>query len=237
VTFEEASSVEGLRKASGRAGTLRIVSIANLDRSACGGTHVRTTGEIGVILLRSTEKIRGNVRLEFVCGARAVRRARADFSALETAARSFSASLDEVPPLISVQAEKLKAADKLRRKLESELGDLRGKMLYANTEANAQGLKVHLRTLGQGPLPDDVRAEANSFIGAGRAVFVGVSEQPPAVMIASSADSGIHAGNVVKQLFAEFGGKGGGSAQMAQGSFLADPKTVTQWLTALLTRV
>ena len=68
VAFEDASAVEGLRKASERSGTLRIVSIENLDRSACGGTHVRTTGEIGAILLRSTEKIRGNVRLEFLCG-------------------------------------------------------------------------------------------------------------------------------------------------------------------------
>ena len=101
VAFEDASAVEGLRKASERSGTLRIVSIANLDRSACGGTHVRTTGEIGAILLRSTEKIRGNVRLEFLCGNRAIRRARADFTALEAAARSFSASPDEVPVLVA----------------------------------------------------------------------------------------------------------------------------------------
>src|ERR1035441_9702314 len=65
VRFEDASEAQGLRKASERAGTLRIVSIDGLDRSACGGTHVRTTGEIGPILLRRTEKIRQSVRLEF----------------------------------------------------------------------------------------------------------------------------------------------------------------------------
>jgi len=69
VRFENASEAQGLRKPSGRQGMLRIVSIEGLDRSACGGTHVRTTGEIGPILLRRTEKIRQSVRVEFVCGA------------------------------------------------------------------------------------------------------------------------------------------------------------------------
>ena len=53
VRFEDARAAQGLRKASEREGTLRIVSIDGLDRSACGGTHVRTTGEIGPILLRA----------------------------------------------------------------------------------------------------------------------------------------------------------------------------------------
>ncbi len=237
VTFEDASLVEGLRKASDRSGTLRIVSIANLDRSACGGTHVQTTGEIGAILLRSTEKIRGNSRLEFLCGNRAIRRARADFTALEAAARSFSASPDEVPALVSTQAEKLKDGDKFRRKLESELGELRGRMLYAKTEANGRGLKVHSRLLAQGPFPDDIRAEAKSFVAEGHAVFFAITEQPPAVLIASDPRTGIHAGNVLKQLFADVGGKGGGSAQIAQGSFATDPKAVLDRLDSLLAGV
>ena len=43
VTFEDAATAAGLRKASDREGTLRVVSISGLDRSACGGTHVRST--------------------------------------------------------------------------------------------------------------------------------------------------------------------------------------------------
>ena len=52
VDYREASEAEGLRRASGREGLLRIVEIEGLDRSACGGTHVRHTGEIGLVLLR-----------------------------------------------------------------------------------------------------------------------------------------------------------------------------------------
>ena len=73
VTFEDAATATGLRKASDREGTLRIVSIADLDRSACGGTHVRSTAEIGPILIRSSEKVRKATRVEFVCGDRALR--------------------------------------------------------------------------------------------------------------------------------------------------------------------
>jgi alanyl-tRNA synthetase len=91
VVFEDAADVGGLRKASDRTGTLRIVTIDALDRSACGGTHVHATGEIGPVLLRKFEKVRNTVRIEFLCGMRAVRRARADYEALSRAAQSFSA--------------------------------------------------------------------------------------------------------------------------------------------------
>src|SRR5437016_3731963 len=58
VSLEEADSASGLRKAAARQGTLRIVTIDGLDRSACGGTHVRATGEIGPILIRRTDRVK-----------------------------------------------------------------------------------------------------------------------------------------------------------------------------------
>src|SRR5262249_12040550 len=78
VTFEGAELAVGLRKVSDRQGTLRIVTIVGLDRSACGGTHVRATGEIGSILIRRAERVKQSVRVEFLCGSRAVQRSRQD---------------------------------------------------------------------------------------------------------------------------------------------------------------
>ncbi|MFI5242465.1 MAG: alanyl-tRNA editing protein, partial [Gemmatimonadales bacterium] len=78
VSFESASSATGLRKPPPRDGELRIVTIDALDRSACGGTHVRSTAEIGALLIRRTERVRKTTRVEFVCGLRAVRAARSD---------------------------------------------------------------------------------------------------------------------------------------------------------------
>ncbi len=51
---------------------LRLIDIRDFDLNACGGTHVRSTGQIGVILLRKTEKVKQGMRVEFVCGLRAV---------------------------------------------------------------------------------------------------------------------------------------------------------------------
>jgi alanyl-tRNA synthetase len=110
ISYEDSSVDLGLRKASARTGTLRIVSIDRLDRSACGGTHVRSTAEIGPVLLRKLEKIRGNVRIEFVCGMRAVRRARQDFRTLSEISRLVSVPSDEAPAIIAAQVEKLHRA-------------------------------------------------------------------------------------------------------------------------------
>lgn len=222
VDVEDAATVVGLRKATERTGLIRVVTIDSLDRSACGGTHVRSTGEIGAILLRSTDKMRGNVRLEFVCGGRAVECARAD----------YNFRTREYPQLAAAAAERLKDAEKASQKLLAELAGLQGRTLYAETNPNDRGLRIARKLLPTGPLGDEVRSEANAFTGGGKAVYVAVAEAPPSVLLASSADSGVHCGNLLKPLLAEFGGRGGGAAALAQGSFAGDARAVLERLLA-----
>ncbi|MFZ0933335.1 MAG: alanyl-tRNA editing protein, partial [Bryobacteraceae bacterium] len=143
VEFEDARVAAGLRKPSEREGPLRIVSIAGLDRSACGGTHVRATGEIGPVLIRKIEKVRETTRVEFVCGGRAVRRTRADFDSLTAAAQLFSVSLDGLPAAAAALLETSRAADKARRKLEMDLAVFEGRELYAATAPGADGMRRH----------------------------------------------------------------------------------------------
>lgn len=218
VGFEDAASAAGLRKETGREGEIRIVAIEGLDRSACGGTHVRRTGEIGPILLRKTEKIRGNTRVEFVCGLRAVRRARRDFDLLTQTARVFSAALDETPALVASMSEQAKEAGKARRKMAVELAERRGRELWNETPANETGRRLHSDSRGAGALDDEVRALAMSFTAQPGAVFVVSSEDPPSVLLSVSEDSGIHAGNALKPILTGLGGRGGGNARLAQGS-------------------
>jgi len=217
VRFEDARAAQGLRKASEREGTLRIVSIEGLDRSACGGTHVRSTGEIGPILLRRTEKIRQSVRVEFVCGGRAVRRARADFEALSKIAQMFSAPLDDVAPMVAAQLETAKAGDRARRKLELDLAAFHGKELYATTGPGPDGMRRAVQRLERGNL-EDLRAVAQNFTAQGKGVFVATLKDPPSVLLATSADSGVDAGKVLKAALTGAGGRGGGNARIAQGS-------------------
>ena len=217
IRFEDAAAAAGLRKPSERQGTLRIISIEGLDRSACGGTHVRATGEIGVILVRKMEKIRQSTRIEFLCGERAVRRARADFLALTAAAQAFSSPLDEVPALVATQLETARAAEKARRKLEIELAGYQGKELYQTTAPGPDGFRRVLRRAERGSL-DELRAIAQSFTARDKAVFLAALSDPPSILLSVSADSGIDAGRTLKAALTEAGGRGGGTARMAQGS-------------------
>ena len=71
---EEEARALPLRKESARSGTLRLVSIEGVDLSACGGTHVASTGVLGLVTVVSWERFKGGQRLEFLCGGRALRR-------------------------------------------------------------------------------------------------------------------------------------------------------------------
>lgn len=216
VSYHDASSPDiGLRKATERTGVIRVVSIENLDRSACGGTHVRATGEVGFLQIRRLDRIRGIVRIEFVCGWRAIRRARADFDALARIARVYSSALDDAPAMVESQRERLADADKALRKLSLELAQFRGRQLYESTTPLPNGLRLHTRRLAAG-ITDEVRAEAQAFTTGPQAAFVAASESPSAILLAMSP--GRQAGATLKPLLSKWGGRGGGNPQLAQGS-------------------
>jgi alanyl-tRNA synthetase len=217
VLFEDAAATQDLRKPSARGGTLRIVEIEGLDRSACGGTHVRRTGEIGPVLLRKLEKVRNAVRVEFLCGGRAVRRARADFDALARLGQMFSGPLDDLPGLVAAHLEAARAGDKLRRKLEADLARYQGRELYSATAPDSAGVRRVLRRLPSGNL-EEQRALAQSFTAQPRAVWIVALDQPPSVLLAVSADSGLDAGKLLQAALKQAGGRGGGNPRLAQGS-------------------
>ncbi len=219
ITFEDASATLELRKASERTGTLRIVTIDKLDRSACGGTHVRTTAEIGMVLTGKSEKIRGITRLEFVCGNRALRRARADYRLLAAIGRALSVSPEQTPGLITGLIigliEKNKSLEKTGQRLATELARREGKELFLAAEPGPDGIR---RIVQRGPIDDAMRARAQAFVTGEKAVFLAVCDQPPSLLLAASADSGIHAGDRVKAAVTAAHGRGGGNQQLGQGS-------------------
>jgi len=215
ITFDQASEDLGLRKASGRSGTLRVVSITGIDRSACGGTHVRSTAEIGLVLIRKLDKIRGNVRLEFVCGFRALKQARADFHTLLEISRHLSIPVEQTPAVVAAQVERMRLLEKTNQRLATELARREGRELWAATQPGADGMR---RVTQRGPIDDVVRVRAQAFVAQGNAVFIAVSENPPAVLLAASADSGIHAGEHLQAAVKAEGGRGGGNQALAQGS-------------------
>lgn len=226
VSYEDAASAAGLRKESQRTGTLRIVSIDRIDRSACGGTHVSSTAQIGPVLIRKIEKVRGNMRVEFVCGLRAVRRAREDYRILSEVGRALSAPFEKAPEFIAASAGRLKALEKSSQRLAAELATREGKELHGSAPPGSDGIR---RLIERGVIDDVLRARAQAFIAGGKALFLAVSDDPPSLLLACSNDAGIHAGEALKAVLSAAGGRGGGNANLAQGS-LASPEALAQAL-------
>jgi alanyl-tRNA synthetase len=217
VTFEEASPAGGLRKASEREGTLRIISIRDLDRSACGGTHVRATGEIGPILIRRQERVRKTVRLEFLCGERAVCRARTNADLLLGLAAGQSAAPEELPGLFAAQRQELSATAAVVRDLETTLAGYRARELYQTSARGRGSARVVIVQEDAGP-PDRLKPLALALAGLPQGVLLGVTRAPAGVILAAAEDSGVDAGRLVKEILGRFGGRGGGNARLGQGS-------------------
>src|SRR5215471_14807971 len=118
---------------------LRLIEIADFDLSACGGTHVSATGQIGCILLRKTEKVKQGTRVEFVCGGRAVATARRDYTALTEAAGLFSTQIWDVPSQVRKTFEDAKV---LRREREDALEQLAEAMASAEVKQTAGEKKL-----------------------------------------------------------------------------------------------
>lgn len=217
VTFEDAATATGLRKTVDRTGTLRIIDIQDLDRSACGGTHVRSTGEVGCLMLRATERIRATMRVEFVCGLRAVARASSDFRALSGIAASLSASADDAQAVVASQAGQLKESEQARRKLERELAGYRARALYDAATELSSGLRIVGGDPPAGPM-EQLRVLAQALLDLPRCVFIAANDKRDQLLVAATEDSGADAGKLVREALSSVGGKGGGSPRLAQGT-------------------
>jgi alanyl-tRNA synthetase len=230
VSFEDAATAAGLRKATDRTGTIRIVSIAGVDRSACGGTHVRSTGELGPLLIRKTERVRKTVRVEFVAGGRALRAARADRALIARLAADYSAAPEDLLRILESQRAELRAVVAARRESDEALARYRTRELYDATVPDAAGLRRTL--LRDAASLEAARTLAQAFTTLSRAVLVAVVATPPTVLIATSGDSGLDAGATLKAALAAAGGRGGGASRLAQGT-APDPESLERVVTAL----
>jgi alanyl-tRNA synthetase len=215
VPLEEAREL-GLRKLPPKqTGDLRLIDITDFDLTACGGTHVRATGQIGSILLRKAEKVKQGVRVEFVCGLRAVSTARRDYTTLTEAAALYSSHIYDVPEQIRKSLAEAKAAGKAQHKLLEELAELSAERLLAQTAGSPQVITqfipdrdaTFIKLLAQKLTAGKSAVIALLASGAGQ----------PTLVFAQSPGQKSNMGQLMKEAMAQLGGRGGGSADMAQG--------------------
>lgn len=217
VTQEEARNL-GLRKLPPlERDKLRLIDIHDFDLTACGGTHVRHTGQIGCILLRKTEKTRQGIRVEFVCGQRAVRTARRDYTTLAEAAGLYSAHLWDLPQQIRRSQEEARAERKSRERLLEELAEQHAMRVLAETPTN-HGRKL----LVLGSVERDLNyikllAQKLTRLEPNVVVLLGTASAPTSLVFAQSSGQPFDMGALMKQALSQLGGRGGGSKDMAQG--------------------
>jgi alanyl-tRNA synthetase len=208
----------GLRKPpAAERDELRIVEVADFDLSACGGTHVASSGQIGSILLRKSEKVRQGTRVEFVCGDRAVRMARRDYGALSAGAAMFSAQLWDVPEQIRKSIDDSKV---LRKQREDALDELAGLMalsdLHSQPEKN--GRKIVVRAFADRDINfAKLYAQKATRTGTPAIALAGSSADSPGIVFAQTSGGSSDMGALLKQVLSGVGGRGGGSRDFAQG--------------------
>ena len=203
----------GLRKPSERSGDIRVIDIAGYDRSACGGTHVRMTGEIGPILIMGIERAKKQTRVQFICGERVVRHAREANRTLEAISQTISAPPLETAAAVRTLWDEHQQARKRMDDLESRLMDYEAaefpvsEGLAIGTFRNRGIEKLKILALKVCARPGTV------------ALFADAGDQLR-IVFARSSDSTADVAALLKKTLEHFGGRGGGRPNLAQGGGL-----------------
>lgn len=197
---------------------LRLIEIADFDLSACGGTHVGMSGQIGSIALRKSEKVRQGTRVEFVCGDRAVRIARRDFNALSEAAALFSSKLWDVPEQIRKNADEMRALRKQKDESVEELAELMA-ISELRTVQEINGRKIVARSFSNRDI-NFAKLFAQKVTRSGIpavALVASTMDSPGLVFAQTTGAPSADMGALLKQTLASVGGRGGGTRDFAQG--------------------
>ena len=220
VDAEEAARLP-LRKEPARGGTLRLIEVEGFDLSACGGTHVARTGGIGTIAVASWERFKGGQRLEFLCGGRALGGYRRLRDAITASVRLLSVLPAELPAAIERLQADAREQNRAMDGLQRDLAGYRAGELAAGAEETAS-CRLVARVVGADA--NALKALATAIVAKPGFLVVLVSSSTPAlVVIARSADVSVSAQKLVASLIAQFGGRGGGRPELAQGGGLAAP--------------
>ncbi|PJN61234.1 hypothetical protein PAEAM_24080 [Paenibacillus sp. GM1FR] len=213
VTAEEAAQLP-LVKQPTVTEDIRIVEIEDVEYNACGGTHVSATGEIGIIKLLKTEKVKGGTRIYFKCGTRALNEFTATQNVLNSIMVKLKTSKDEL-------LERIEKMELEQKQLQTELNAVKttNDAYYAEELLAArQGLVI--AQVFEDKSLKDMQSLATKLTAdhEGLVLFASISEAK--VVLAQNGQPPEWAcGPFFKGNLGAYQGKGGGSEKMAQAGF------------------
>jgi alanyl-tRNA synthetase len=207
----------GVRKEVQRAGILRAIEIAGADLQPCGGTHVKSTAQIGIILVRDCTKMRQDWRVEFVCGRRASRVSRHDFQLLHRAAQELGCAPEDVPTSVQRAIAERDLHFKNMRALLLRVAEADAATALLSAKVEGNGVRVIAQVFGEGNQPEYLNSFATELAKSEKTVaLLGMSAEGN-LLFAQNAAAGKDMNALLKQVLAQFAGKGGGTRDFARG--------------------
>lgn len=211
---EEEIGTVPLRKPpkKGEDGLIRVVEVDRFDHSACGGTHCRRAGEIGLIKVIKWEKIRGNLRFEFVCGGRALRDYQEKNRIARHAAAAFSVAERDVPAAIDKTQAEVKALKKRARRLEERVAAFEAGLMAREATGKV------IQAVFEDRSPEETRFLALNIIRQGEfaVLFAAPGEGRSHIILAASEALGFDARTLVPVIAGVLESKGGGSPSLVE---------------------
>ena len=229
-TDRDSLSSLGVRKESQREGEIRVIDVEGFDRSPCGGTHVRSTGEIGAIFVSNFERYKGGTRVEFAAGGRVLKLLQREHELLRRLARIHSAAPDTLVEITEKCLQERTALTRENDLLEGRLLEMEAADLLQSAPKTERGCLVY-RTFSGRKLENVKVLAQNLTRNPGVVVILGIADACQ-IVLARSKDLQGNCGDAIKRVAAEWGGKGGGRPELAQaGGFPAD--CLDNWMKAL----
>src|SRR6202049_1316398 len=219
-TWEQLARL-GARKQGEREGLLRGIGVETADLQPGGGTHVKSTGQIGMILVRGCSKVRQDWRVEFVCGRRAEQLATEDFERERALMGLLGCALDELPAATERLAAERDANFKSLRSALQQLATLWAAQLASTAPSAANGVRI-ASLVWRGAHPELLLPLATEIAKNERTVALLVLEESGQLVFAQHPSAGKHLGAVLKIVWAAHPGKGGGNKDFVRAK-LADP--------------
>ncbi len=213
--FPKAQDLPGLtlRKQPVPADTIRIVKLVGVDSVPCCGTHLTSTGQIGVLKIIKTEKYKSLTRIYFLCGLSAFRDFQSKHRTVVTLANSFSASETDVVARVTGEIETNRTLTHNYRRLQRHAAFFHAKV--AQGQANNNIVIVTLE-----PEHSSEYAQLLAETIAGNGDYISAVIQGKRLTLAS--DGIVNCGKFMKENLANFNGRGGGNANLAQAYFPRD---------------
>ena len=212
---------------------LRVVEIGTFDATACGGTHVAATGEIGLLKLIKIDKRGDKLRVEFKCGGRALSDYAARVEITHRLTAQLTAGLADLPDSVARLQENLSEAQRSRKAAISKLIDAHAAELLTVTPYSDDGRRV-IELVSELYDLNDLRALAKKLVSeAGVVALLAIPGEKAQLMFARNADlSALNLNPPLKAALAVLGqGRGGGTPDFVQGGGI--PATTAQCEAAL----